>query len=114
MKQQIRVVNKYRDPVITEGWYRRYVGRPSVLGNPFAIEGHLTREDVIAMYQMWFYTQLAEREWKSPFIQALWNLRQIEKLELECYCAPKACHADLIKEFLESIPEHGDVYGRTV
>jgi hypothetical protein len=79
-----------------------YVGRPSVLGNPFAIGRDGTRDEVIAKYRRWLWEQVQQA---GP---VLWELdRLAEKfinqrgLTLVCWCAPKACHADVIASAIE-------------
>src|SRR5262245_58764119 len=38
-----------------------YIGRPSLLGNPFRIGEHGTREEVIAKYRVWLWRQIQRR-----------------------------------------------------
>jgi hypothetical protein len=67
------------------------VDRTTPFGNPFVVGRHGTREEVIALYRAWV--------WK-PEQQALRNLMR-EKLtgkDLICWCAPQACHAEIIAE----------------
>lgn len=71
-----------------------YVGRPSVLGNPFPIVGQDTREDVIAMFEIYMYLCLGIPEFEEALVQA----RQADALV--CWCKPQDCHADIIAEFL--------------
>lgn len=73
--------------------YDVYVGRPSSFGNPFVIEIDGTREEVIQKYREWLMSQ--------PEL--------IEKVKLElkgkilgCWCAPLACHADVLLEVANS------------
>lgn len=62
-----------------------YVGRPSKWGNPFVIGRDGSREEVIALFEADL----------SP------ELRQAARAELRgkhltCWCAPAACHADVL------------------
>ncbi len=75
-----------------------YVGRPSPLGNPFVIAGRDTREDVIAMFSIYAGLCLDEPE----FLEALRQASQATGLI--CWCAPQACHADVIAELCEIVP----------
>jgi len=80
---------------------RVYVGRPSPLGNPFEIGRHGSRAEVIEQYDRW----LTEREVEGEVGEELSRLLSIAvsgDLELECWCAPQACHADIIKQWLEA------------
>ena len=71
----------------------QYVGRPSVLGNPFVIGRHVSREQVIELYRKWLYQQLVTGN------QAVQHA--IEQLQddsiLGCWCHPEACHAAVIE-----------------
>ena len=73
-----------------------YVGRPTPLGNPFPIAGRDTREDVIAMYFIWFHLMLDVNDF-------YWNVCQASQATaFVCWCAPEACHADVIAEYLST------------
>lgn len=76
-----KVVHKHRAP------YDVYVGRPSKYGNPFMIGRDGTRSEVIAKYEAW----LASR---PDLIEAA--KRELRGKVLACWCAPEACHADVL------------------
>ena len=78
-----KVWNK-RDPNIPEGAV--YVGRPSKWGNAFVIGKDGSRDEVIAKYSAWLNDQ-------PQLLLALWEL---EGKDLVCWCAPQACHADVL------------------
>lgn len=64
-----------------------YVGRPSPFGNPFVIGRDGSREEVVRKYEAWLMAQ--------PDLVA----RAKEELvgrDLVCWCAPRACHADIL------------------
>lgn len=65
------------------------VDRSTVFGNPFKIGEHGNREDVIEKYEFWIFQpgQLALRERM---------IRELKGKDLLCWCAPEACHADII------------------
>jgi hypothetical protein len=63
-----------------------YVGRGSKWGNPFRIGVDGNRAAVIAAYARWLRDQ-------HSLLRALGELRG---RDLVCYCAPRACHADLL------------------
>ena len=69
-----------------------YVGRnpkwmpPSKWGNPFEVGKHGARGECIALYERW----LLENE---ALMAALPELRG---LVLGCWCAPRACHGDVL------------------
>ena len=78
-----------------------YVGRPSPLGNPYALGRDGNREQVIAQYRRWLWAQLQspgspqERELMRLLAQA----RSGEQ-ELLCWCAPLPCHAEVVRSEL--------------
>jgi polynucleotide 5'-kinase involved in rRNA processing len=86
--------------------YDVYIGRGSVFGNPFT---HLplrntkaeyqvkTREEAIERYKEWFYNKLDSDD------DFLVKVSELKGKTLGCYCKPKSCHGDIIKEFLDNI-----------
>lgn len=77
-----RVVHCKRDP------YDVYVGRPSKWGNPFVIGRDGTRLEVVAQYRSWVL--------KQPALLAA--LSELRGKVLGCWCAPLACHGDVLLE----------------
>lgn len=100
----ITIVHKYRDKEPKKSTIRVYVGRPSPLGNPYVLQQEREREQIIKKYGEWFKQQIKEQDPK--FLKALQECKEVLSrgyhLELECYCAPRKCHASVIKEYLES------------
>lgn len=65
-----------------------YIGRPSKWGNPFVIGRDGSRADVIAKYRAWIVAR-----------PALMNaLDELRGRDLICWCAPLACHGDVLIE----------------
>ena len=92
----IIIVNKHH------GKSGEYIGRGSPLGNPFVIGKDGTREQVIAKYRVWLNEQIMR---KNPVVldelNRLGNKAINEKgLALQCFCYPKPCHGEVIKEKL--------------
>lgn len=81
-----RVVHCKREP------YDVYIGRPSKWGNPFVIGTDGTREQVIAKYRRWLESQ--------P--QLLAALPELKGKTLGCWCAPDACHGDVLAELADA------------
>ena len=79
-----QVLNKYKSGV-PEGSV--YIGRPSKWGNPFSIGKDGTREEVIAKYLGWILTHPEKMEEAQ---------RELQGQNLVCFCAPKACHGDIL------------------
>lgn len=73
-----------------------------ILGNRFRMTSESDRDRVCDMYERWFNTQLAEQN--EVFLNELRRLyvihRTYGKLRLFCWCAPKRCHAETIRNFL--------------
>jgi hypothetical protein len=81
-----------------------YVGRPSPLGNPFAMQCEAQRAAVIREYEDWLAEQLLDaRSAASIEIHRLAALARKQDICLVCWCAPKACHADIITRTIEVI-----------
>jgi len=76
-----------------------YVGRPTPLGNPFVIGVDGSRSQIIGKYRFWLVEKLL---WDSQQRQALEHLVHLYQrgmvLCLACWCAPQACHAEVIRE----------------
>lgn len=69
-----------------------YIGRPSTWGNPFAIGKDGNREEVIQKFRCYAEAKLvADPNW----------LAFLEGKDLVCYCAPKACHGDVLIELVK-------------
>jgi hypothetical protein len=71
--------------------YTVYIGRPSILGNPFAIGKDGTREEVIKKYEDWLRSCIVS---STKYANAIYQLKEDDILG--CWCAPKACHGDVI------------------
>lgn len=87
------VVNKYKvdmdDPDIV------YIGRGSVWGNPYKMEkGHM-RGEVIIKYRIHLWEMLDAGAITKEMLVALDGKR------LACYCAPQACHGDVLVKAIE-------------
>src|SRR6266540_7499759 len=81
-----------------------YVGRPSPLGNPFAMHCEAERASVIRDYEEWLAGQLLDpRSAASIEMSRLAALARKQEICLLCFCAPKACHADIIKRTIAAI-----------
>ena len=81
-----------------------YVGRPGPLGNPFAMATEADRDAVCDRYAAYFAAKVAAGD--AAVMNELRRLYRLHRehgtLVLGCYCAPKRCHADTIKAFLDA------------
>lgn len=85
-----------------KGYGAVYIGRPSVLGNPFVMTSEAQRTEVIAKYRKYFEQKVATREPRfMEALDALVELARKHDVVLGCFCAPRACHGDVIKEYID-------------
>lgn len=81
-----------------------YVGRPSPLGNPFPLHHAAERVAVIRDYEDWLAGELLDSSSAASIeMRRLASLARKQDICLVCWCAPKACHADIIKRTIEAI-----------
>lgn len=64
-----------------------YVGRPTIYGNPFPMDGEAERNMVCDRYEAWIKTQ-------PELLKAV--RERLRGKNLVCWCAPKRCHADIL------------------
>ncbi len=83
----IPVIRRVRGKALPPGAV--YIGRPSRWGNPFLVEAW-TRAGAIARYSEW----IAERK------HLVYELAARKPTALACWCAPEACHGDVLAEML--------------
>lgn len=80
-----RVINRRREPIPSGGIL---VDRSTKWGNPFRIGVDGTRAEVIARYREYLYET---GRWMD--VQD-----ELKGKDLVCWCAPEACHADVLLE----------------
>jgi uncharacterized protein YebE (UPF0316 family) len=80
----IKVVNVRTDE------YDVFIGRPSKWGNPFKIGRDGNRKEVLEKYR----TYLINNK------ELMADITSLDDMVLGCYCKPKACHGDIIAEWL--------------
>jgi len=81
--------------------YDIYIGRPSILGNPYSHKPYAhaelvpTREEAIEAFR-----QYAVKRMKNDpeFAEAIWACAG---KVLGCWCAPQPCHGEVILELAE-------------
>jgi hypothetical protein len=73
---------------------RRLHRAPSKWGNPFVIGRDGTRDDVVARYEAWLLAQ--------PELVAA--LPELAGKTLGCWCAPRACHGDVLARLANAQP----------
>lgn len=88
-----------------------YIGRPSILGNPFSHNGvrtvfktltFKTREEAIEAYEKYFDKMYGkDEEFTKAFDEIYEHYKNGEDIYLQCFCKPKACHGDIIANKLQ-------------
>ena len=73
--------------------YDVYIGRGGKWGNPFVIGKDGTRSEVIEKYRLWIKTQ--------PDLMN--SLHELRGKVLGCWCAPDACHGDVLMELINKM-----------
>ena len=94
-KLAILVVNKHH------GCTGEYIGRGSPLGNPWPITDSDPRDAVIDRYKIWLIQQIQQKN--QRVINELDRLAQLAlqgPVHLQCFCAPRRCHGDVIKQVI--------------
>ena len=107
---KIIVVNKYKHEATSDDIY---IGRGSIFGSPYS---HLsskfknvtkcdTREDAINVYEVYFNNIMnscgcKHKEFKNSIRNLVVKSKLGENINLVCYCKPKPCHGDIIKEYI--------------
>lgn len=93
----MKVVHCKKEP------YDVYIGRPSKWGNPFThIQDGRTlakyvvssREEAVKSYQDWITT--------GEGSHLLKDLHELKDKTLGCWCHPKLCHGDILKNLIEN------------
>lgn len=107
IKTNITLVNK-KTHTPTE--YDYYIGRPSILGNPYSHKKDSiadiiveSRDIAVDSYRNYFYKRINDND--DKFINELNKLynyyKENKQLNLVCWCYPLRCHGEVIKEYLE-------------
>jgi hypothetical protein len=95
-----KVLNKHRDGIPGGAVY---IGRGSKWGNPFRIGADGDRAAVIARHAAWLRDQ-------HDLLRALDELRG---KDLVCFCAPQACHGDLLLRLANASRDERIAWRRT-
>ena len=82
----------------------RYVGRPTIYGNPFIIGPDGDRKEVCQKHRVWLNTgeNFGNRNATAQLrFQVLKGLKDLKGNRLGCWCKPQECHADYLAELAE-------------
>jgi|SRR5262245_14152715 len=84
-----------------------YIGRPSLLSNPFVIGRDGTRLEVVAQYRSWLWQQIKLRDNVYCELNHIAELARRGDVTLICWCKVPGhvvpCHGDIIKSAAEWI-----------
>ena len=76
----------------------RWPPRDSVWANPFKVKGAMTRGKAVEAYRAYIVDRLNDDDDDEITPAALEALRG---KRLGCWCAPEACHGDVLRDLLE-------------
>ena len=77
------------------------VDRKSILGNPYYMRSEKERDAVCEQYAKYFEEELLKDVIALGLLRHMYRtLKRYGHIELYCWCAPKRCHAETIRDFL--------------
>ena len=78
------------------------IDRASILGNPFFMKDESMRNEVCDRYDEYFHKKLLLNNKALLLLNNMYEVhKKYGKLRLFCWCAPRRCHGETIKKFLE-------------
>jgi hypothetical protein len=82
------------DVRIDRGW--------SALANPFKMNTEAEREQVIKDYEKYFYQKINRKDsYICTDLESLTTIyKTYGKLRLFCWCSPKKCHGEIVREYI--------------
>ncbi len=73
----------------------------SILCNPYYMHSEEERNEVCEKYKKYFSLQVFHNEAFTEALRTLYKIaKRYGKLELFCWCYPKRCHGETIRNFL--------------
>lgn len=76
-----------------------YIGRGSPLGNPFVMKNEADRDRVCDSYAKWLDSRIRMHDQVVlKALNSIVNRARKQKVVLGCFCSPKRCHGEYIKE----------------
>ena len=102
----ITIVRKHDAPTTNR---RFYCGRGSALGNPYFMKGpdsHFSedgRDYACDQYEKYFEHCMSIHD-KNMLkeLKEIYDAALVGDVELACFCAPKRCHTETIKRYIEA------------
>lgn len=115
----IRIVN-LKDYVPREGELLIKVDRSTCMGNPFIMSNKSSsqRDYVCDMYQYEYFNKITDKNMSDEdvdnylgkhinrnafmnYLRIIYTKAKTQDVALGCWCYPKRCHAETIKNFIE-------------
>ena len=93
---ETKVVNLYKEK------FDVYIGRAGkgkdgYFGNPFPLQKGADPGSTLKKYKEYFYDRIEkDEEFKN-------RIESLKGKTLGCFCKPKPCHGDIIKEYLDNL-----------
>lgn len=83
------------------------IDRQTPVGNPFYMSSETERNKVCEQYQAYFDRKVSEKIDIDfmHYLRGIYLYAQRQPVALACWCAPKRCHGETIKKFIESYKE---------
>lgn len=78
------------------------VDRSTIVGNPFYMASEGERNKVCDMYEIYFIQQMKTNKAFKKYIMQICETALHVDVALGCWCAPKRCHAETIKAFVDA------------
>ena len=84
------------------GFINIKIDRTTVLGNPFIVRKEVLRDYVCEQHAKDFdiKVRMKDHEVRKEIIRIFKIVKNGGKVNLQCWCAPKRCHGNHIREFL--------------
>ena len=83
------------------------IDRQTPVGNPFYMHSEAERDKVCDQYQAYFDSKVSKKTDNAfmNYLRGIYKFAQNQPVALACWCAPKRCHGETIKKFIESFEE---------
>ena len=80
------------------------IDRQTPVGNPFYMHNEAERDTVCDQYKEYFNRKITEKTDTMflDYLRTIYKLALQKPVALACWCAPKRCHGETIKAFIES------------
>ncbi len=87
-----------------KGYINIRIDRQSIYGNPYSMRRDENLRDIVCdQYEDYFHTKMNQQD--SDIYKGITNmvhqLKQGKNINLMCWCKPKRCHGETIKNYLE-------------